>query len=860
MATILIVDDRASNREFLVTLLGYQNHKMVEAADGVEGLDRARTARPDLIITDILMPTMDGYEFTRRLRQDPELSSVPVVFYSANYLLQEARTLAAKCGVKHVLSKPCEPQEVLHTVDLALGLKPVAVAAPPVDEFDREHIRVLTDKLSQKADELQNLNARLEALVELGRELNVSEDPEQLVRTYCEGARQIIGSARSLIAIMAEGRQEPKHLWATGFGTEEIESVITNITLDRETVFSQAMRQRACRRGTNPGGDPAALNCAAGQPPIYSYLAVPVLRRNEATGWLGFANKIGGEAFSADDERLATMLAAQLAVAYENAQLYEKLKRYSQALERDVAERRRTAEKYRMVLEQASDGIAIADEQGTYVEVNPRLLEMLGYDRAQFLGLSMQDVIPREDLAQDPIPFDELRAGKLVRRERWFLRRDRSRLEVEISMSRLEDGRVQSIVRDVTERKDLERQLRQAQKLEAVGRLAGGVAHDFNNLLTVILGHCDLAMAGLDEDDRRRLDIMDVREAGTRASVLTTQLLAFSRKQILQPRVLNLNASISNLTKMLGRLISTNIEIRTRLDTELWLTKVDPVQLDQIVLNLAINSRDAMPLGGKLILETANQHFDVSAAGRPDIAPGDYVVLAISDTGCGMDAETRSHLFEPFFTTKAAGKGTGLGLSTVYGIVRQSGGHIWAYSEPGRGTTFKIYLPRAAAAQESLPRPEEEEVLPLGTETVLVVEDEQRVRSLAAIVLGQQGYRVLEASDGEEALRVAAEYGGEIHLLFSDLVMPKMTGNELASALRRTRPAIKVLLSSGYTDEAFAQEGGLDPSIPFLQKPFTPRRLAIKVRETLDGPPLPPGAPFAGDQPGDLGTCDPTIQ
>jgi CheY-like chemotaxis protein len=317
---------------------------------------------------------------------------------------------------------------------------------------------------------------------------------------------------------------------------------------------------------------------------------------------------------------------------------------------------------------------------------------------------------------------------------------------------------------------------------------------------------------------------------------LTNQLLAFRRKQVLQPKVINVNSAVANLTKMLGRLISSNIELVTRCEYQPWHTKVDPGQLDQVILNLALNARDAMPLGGRLVVETANHTIDAEQLlEHPEMPPGDYVMLAVSDTGSGMDAETRSHLFEPFFTTKALGKGTGLGLSTVYGIVRQSGGFIWVYSEPNRGTIVKVYLPRAAEQSETNKSRHEYQPLPLGSETVLLAEDDERVRRLTASVLGQLGYVVLEAADGEEALEVARRHPGEIHLLLTDIVMPKKCGNDAAEEIRRDRPGMKVLFSSGYTGDVVAQQGPLDSSIPFLQKPFTPRTLAVKVREALDG-------------------------
>jgi len=831
MATILIVDDRESNRELLATLLAYRNHRTIEAADGLEGLERARADRPDLIITDILMPTMDGYEFTRRLRAEAEVATVPVVFYSAHYLMQEANALAAKCGVEYVLAKPAEPEEVLRIVDAALGLAPTTIPPTPVEEFDREHIRVLTDKLSQQAGEVGNLSARLEALIDVGHELNVTENPSVLVERYCQAARDVIGAACSAACVLDENGQVARRYCSTGVDPSDPTTPCPSCGLGGPVLA--LVIDRAAKRGRHEAHTGAACTEAIGQ--LESYLVVPILTRNRTYGWLGLGNKLGAAEFRAEDERLLTTLAAQLAVGYENSRLFEELKQRAEQLEHEVVERRASEEKYRMVMEQASDGIIIADRNGQFLDANPRMLELLDYSREEFLRKSMGEIIASDDLARDPLNIGELQTGKVTRKERKFVRRDGRTVEVEIGITVLSDGRLQEIVRDVSERKRLEMQLRQSQKLEAVGRLAGGVAHDFNNLLTVILGHSDMVLSAMDPQDSRRRDIEDVRDAGARAAVLTNQLLAFSRKQVLQPKIINVNSAVGSLTKMLSRLIHSNIELVTRCETDIWLAKVDPGQLDQVILNLVLNARDAMPLGGRLVLETSNHRIEgQQLTDHPEVPAGDYVMLAVSDTGSGMDAETRSHLFEPFFTTKSLGKGTGLGLSTVYGIVRQSGGYIWVYSEPNRGTIVKVYLPRAAERAEPAKPRNEYQPLPLGTETVLLAEDDERVRRLTTSVLGQLGYTVLEAADGDEALEIARHYDGEIHLLFTDIVMPKKCGNEIAEQIRRDRPQLKILFSSGYTGDVVAQQGALDPSIPFLQKPFTPRTLAVKMREALD--------------------------
>jgi len=378
-------------------------------------------------------------------------------------------------------------------------------------------------------------------------------------------------------------------------------------------------------------------------------------------------------------------------------------------------------------------------------------------------------------------------------------------------------------------------QLTQARKMEAVGRLAGGIAHDFNNLLTVMIGRSQLLLRRLEAQDPVRPDIELMEQTADRAADLTRQLLAFSRKQVLQPVLLDLNAVVTNLAEMLRRLIGEDIHLVTALDPTLGLVNADPSQIEQIIMNLAANARDAMAGFGRLTVETANAQLDAAyARHHVDVRPGPHVMLAVSDTGVGMTMETQANIFEPFFTTKAPGNGTGLGLSTVYGIVKQSGGHIWLYSEPGRGTTFKIYLPRvegavaSSAARALLPDPAR------GHETILLVEDELEVRELARDVLEAQGYTVLEAPDALAALRICEARFGPIDLVLTDVVMPRMSGRELATQLATLRPAMPVVYMSGYTDTAIVHHGVLEPGTTFLQKPFTPDALVRKIRQALD--------------------------
>ncbi len=393
-----------------------------------------------------------------------------------------------------------------------------------------------------------------------------------------------------------------------------------------------------------------------------------------------------------------------------------------------------------------------------------------------------------------------------------------------------------SQVGHLIERKQLEEQLRQSQKMEAIGRLAGGIAHDFNNLLTVITGYSEVGLSRLHDDDPLHMELEEIRQAGHRAAALTSQLLAFSRRQVLQPKVLDLNTVVTNLEKMLHRLIGEDVNLVVSLSPSLGHIHVDPGQIEQVLMNLTVNARDAMPKGGKLVIETHDVDFNGPSAGRPlSVHPGSYVTLVVSDTGCGMDEYTRSHIFEPFFTTKEQGKGTGLGLSTVYGIVKQGDGEITVDTKPGHGSTFTIYFRRVADCEPAVPDiTMQAMVMHPGTETLLLVEDEPAIRALAGDVLRRYGYKVLEARHGVEALLTGSQYLGAIHLLITDVIMPQMSGSEVAERLMHERPSMKVLYISGYTDDAIIHHGVVQEGTAFLQKPFSPDALVLKVRQVLD--------------------------
>jgi len=385
------------------------------------------------------------------------------------------------------------------------------------------------------------------------------------------------------------------------------------------------------------------------------------------------------------------------------------------------------------------------------------------------------------------------------------------------------------------ERRRLEEQLLQSQKLDAVGRLAGGVAHDFNNLLSAMLGYAEITQRSLAAEDPRRADLEEIRRAGRRAADLIHQLLAFARRQVIEPRVVSVNELIANMQKMLRRLIGADVELATSLAPDAEPVKVDPGQFEQVVMNLVVNARHAMPAGGKLMVTTGNVHFAPPRAAEAGVAPGPFVRVSVSDTGVGMSAETMSRVFEPFFTTKEPGQGTGLGLATCYGIVKQANGHIAVTSEVGCGTTFEIYLPVADERPAQAPAAEEE-AAPSGTETLLLVEDEEQVRAMATRLLGAQGYEVLAAGDPDQALAIVRDHSGSIHLMITDVVLPRMSGRVLAQRVMEARPETRVLYISGYAGDVIVHRGVLEPGVSYLQKPLTAATLARRVREVLDAP------------------------
>jgi len=583
---------------------------------------------------------------------------------------------------------------------------------------------------------------------------------------------------------------------------------------------------RAGRFSSPAGPHGAGVVMRTGEPELLqrdgtSYMCVPLMTRDKPWGAITLTS--AGRSFEHDDLEVASELARRAANAIENTRLVQSLAS--------------SEERYRLLFEASPLPMWVYDAGSLrFLAVNEAAVRHYGYTRAEFLGMTIMDIRPREDV--DRLIADLHRAdgpGSPLPGTWRHQRKDGSIIDVEITAGRVVmEGRRAALVlaHDVTERRRLEERLAQAEKMEAIGRLAGGVAHDFNNLLTVISGYTELLLARPETTGRDQLG--EIAHAAEQAAALTRQLLAFSRRQVLHPTLLDLDAIVAGMEPMVRRIIGDDVNVGVRLAGDLPAIEADRAQLERVILNLAANARDAMPDGGRLTIETAAVELDDDyVASRGDGTPGANVLLAVSDTGVGMSEDVRRHLFEPFFTTKEPGAGTGLGLATVFGVVKQSGGSIYVYSEEGRGTTFKIYLP--AAPGHAVPDSgASEEQAERGTETIVLVEDDESVRSLVQVMLESKGYRVLAAAGAAEAERLCAERAGDVDLLLSDVVMPEVNGRVLAERLAAVTPSLRVLFMSGYSDEAVYRHGEISPDAAFIEKPFTDRTLARKVREVLD--------------------------
>jgi PAS domain S-box-containing protein len=847
MPITLIVEDRSVDRRFLSSLLSSAGHTVVEASDGIEALYLAERRLPDLVISDILMPTIDGSEFVRRLRGVAALARTPVIFYTPTYHVREARALAQACGVTDVLTHPSRPEMILATVVAALESRRLGTSVlPGLDRrtFNRRSRIEIDAPLA--GDEAEARRGRLDAIVAALHQIAAEQDPEALLQRVCVAARDVTFAQRATIGFAADARFGVR--WMASCGVDDLARTLP-VPSPEGLIIGPVIADRRAIRIVNPDGRPERLGLSETHPLTYSCLVVPIASPGRVYGWLALANKLGASEFSDRDEEVALTLAAHAGVAYENARRFDELRKHAVVLETELANRRRVERLLRENDDRTSFALAAARMGVWEVDIATRRLTWsdtmalvcgLAPERAPCTSDGFLDLIHPDDRDDVEASFTRAIAGDRVctvefrvvwpdGSTHWIFGRVQASFDAEAVPLRLLGVGV-----DIDERRSLEDQLRHAQKMDAIGQLAGGVAHDFNNLLTAIKGYSSLLLSSLaPDDDERRSDIEEIIIAADRATSLTGQLLAFSRKQILQPTLLDLNELVGRTSRMLRRLIGEDIELVTVFGSDLGPVRADAGQIEQIVVNLAVNARDAMVHGGQLTIETNRVELDESYAEQHiGVQPGAYVMLTVGDTGTGIDPATLRRVFEPFFTTKERGKGTGLGLATVYGIVKQSGGHVWVHSEVGRGTTFQVYLPsvdgfaevEGAAATES---PQE------GTETVLLVEDEQAVRFVSRTILEKAGYHVLDADDPACAATLFAQHGASIDLLVTDVIMPGGSGPGLFKRLALDRPDLKVLFMSGYTDDAIFHQGELEPGIVFLQKPFTTQGLLKKVREAL---------------------------
>ena len=794
-----------------------------------DALVAARPRQPDVISSDVFMPEGDGFQLCLELRRDPRLSTIPVVLVSGHYGSPTDEDLALRVGANALVARTPDFGEAYSAIMDALQQGAPTPVEEPGALVQLKHARLVIHELERQAAAMPGLvqrcsvqAAQLSLLSGVADALTRHENVEKTLRDVLAATLDAAGISKGAL-ILRDADAALQLRQDIGFSDAErlgLEAFFGHLDVLEEIVGStasvsvpSALISEAVSRAILDGAGVASAQI------------VPLISEGRGMGAMIIGATLT-DVTTTDSVAFARAMGNQIVQSIE--------------LSRLVARLAASEDRYRTLLDNANDAIAVIAAPGVVREMNQRWVEITGLSHDQLIGRPITEFVPAGKEQDSLRLYTEALAAKTSRTPPVEIARaDGSILLMEFGNTTIDvagERLLLSIGRDITEQRLLEEQLRQAQKLEGIGQLAGGVAHDFNNVLTAILGFSELLLAGLPEDDPQRVDLAEIKKAGQRAAALTRQLLAFSRKQILQPQVLEINPLVSGIEPMLRRLTPEHVDVTVSLKPDAGRIRIDPTQLEQILVNLIVNASDAMPRGGKLTIETAHVVLDQPYRQRHlPLAGGNYVMLGVSDTGSGMDEATKKRIFEPFFTTKEAGKGTGLGLATVHGIVKQSGGDIWVYSEPGSGTTFKIYLPQITG---DVPARREKPAAPVaavhGSETILLVEDDDAVRLLARVSLERAGYHVIQAGDPKEALRLADEFAGPIHLMVSDVIMPESEGAPLFERLAPSRPALRVLYISGYADEAIIRHGILTEGTPFLQKPFTPHGLARKVRETLD--------------------------
>ena len=812
---VLVVDDTPEDRALAIAVLGWQGYRLTEAGNGMEALTAIERERPDLIITDLLMPEMDGFQLAHRVSLLPE--PIRVVFYSATYNVSEAMSLGSLCGVSGVIAKPAEPADIMAAVERALA-SPLPHPHGTARDFNQAHIGIVNEKTSDALMESRANADRLRKLQDFGAQLLTAKGWAGVARALCGAVREMALATEAAVGIY-QGASGIVIQESTGGAGIELAGFARADDEPGTATEGEAARALASRMGIDARHT--------------DVLAVPLDTPAGRHGWLCVAGKVGGGRFTAKDGEVIAALVAQAALAQENSERLAELSRRTGELAREIAERTRVESELRqaewgksLALEAARASVwqhDIATDQSGRLSASAAFATLLSgvlpEDRPQ-----VEDALERALASGDDFTV-EFRASNQSGVERWTEARGHIVRDAGLPT------RILGISIDITERKSLESQFREAQKIEAIGTLAGGVAHDFNNMLTAILGFNEL-LSNRDLDPEARAEADEVRNAAERAAALTRQLLAFSRRQVMKPEAVDLTSLVSQVAPMLRRLIGEDIELVTVAPPVLDRVLIDAGQWDQVLMNLVINARQAMPDGGRITIELAAEHHDAAyCAAHPGSAEGPHVVLRVTDNGTGMDARTRRRIFEPFFTTRP--QGTGLGLSTVFGIVKQSGGDIEVSSEQGRGTAFTIRLP-ACSGSTDVPAVEHPGGggFMEGRGTVLLAEDEPAIRVFASRVLERAGYRVIVAPDGVGARDAAADQ--PIDLLVTDVLMPGESGPSLYAALRARHPDLKVLFISGLTVEhpSLSEHIGVGE---LLQKPFSAAALTRHVRAALCG-------------------------
>ena len=803
MKNILIVDDSPQNLYLLRTLLSRHGYGVTAAANGAEALEKARSERPDMIISDILMPKMDGFELCREWKRDGRLTDIPFVFFTATYTDPKDEKFALGLGAERFVVKPQETNLFLGMIEEVFSEhKAGRVTRPSEPQRDevvyfKEYNEALIRKLEDKMVQVEEARRRLER--EVAEHMRAVE---ALQRSVTYNRSLIEASLDPLVTIDAAGK-----ITDVNSATEKV----TGHPRERliETDFSEYF--------TDPEKARAGYQLVFREGAVQGYPLEIRHRDGSVTPVLYNAS-----VYRDESGKVLGVFAAARDIS-EQKQVHIALQR--------------SEEELRTILRTATDGFWVTDRKGQFLEVNDAICRNLGYSRDELLRMSVSDieaVEKPEEILQTVQRIMERGSDQFDGLHR---RKDGSLRNVEISVNYLPPphDRFFAFLRDITEHKKLEAEYSQAQKMEAVGTLAGGIAHDFNNALTGIVGFGELLRMRMAGDEKALHDLDEIQRCAERASTLTRQLLTFARRQVIEPVNLNLSTLVADLMKLIGKVVGEHIEVKTSLEKNVPTIHADRGQIEQVVMNLCLNSRDAMPEGGRLVVETGDVSLEEEYVRQnPYMRTGRYALLTVSDTGIGMDEKTRARAFEPFFTTKGPDRGTGLGLSMVYGIVKQHGGFIHLYSEPGKGTAFKVYFPAIEAQPDAVPAIRREEIVRGGTETILLAEDEEAIRALAERILTGFGYTVLVARNGEEAIEIFRQHK-EIVLAVLDVVMPRKGGKEAFDEMHKQNPRLKVIFMSGYSSDAIHDSFVLIAGTPFLQKPFGPTTLARKIREILDG-------------------------